>query len=201
MSEPDPFAAPSPAWPPPTVDGAGTGAPRMGGGTKVALFAGVALVAVALGIGASVAVLSRDDDADVRTEMIARLQAVLDMTEAEAECVVDDLDGSTDLTDLARSIDDDVVTSAASAAIIDAWDSCTGALDGLAGDGSYGDDAALDALWDGCAAGDMTSCDDLYRESPFGSEYEVFGDTCGGRSDNGGLCARRSSDGTEDVGD
>lgn len=47
--------------------------------------------------------------------------------------------------------------------------------------GSYGDDPALDALWDACEGGDNAACDDLYMESPFGSEYEDFGDTCGGR--------------------
>ncbi|MFW2513941.1 DUF4190 domain-containing protein [Demequina sp. SO4-13] len=46
---------------------------------------------------------------------------------------------------------------------------------------AYGDDPALDALWDDCAAGDNTACDDLYSESPLGSEYEEFGDSCGER--------------------
>lgn len=47
--------------------------------------------------------------------------------------------------------------------------------------GSYGDDPALDRLWDACAAGDGDACDDLYRQSPVFSDYEEFGDTCGGR--------------------
>jgi hypothetical protein len=46
---------------------------------------------------------------------------------------------------------------------------------------TYGDDPDLDVLWDACAAGDGAACDDLYVESPFGSEYEEFGETCGGR--------------------
>ncbi len=46
--------------------------------------------------------------------------------------------------------------------------------------GGYGDDPQFDALWDACAAGDMAACDDLYALSPIGSEYEAFGDTCGG---------------------
>ena len=46
---------------------------------------------------------------------------------------------------------------------------------------SYGDDPELDALYDACAAGDGDACDDLYYQSPFGSEYEEFGNTCGGR--------------------
>ncbi|MFB9953653.1 DUF4190 domain-containing protein [Cellulomonas denverensis] len=53
---------------------------------------------------------------------------------------------------------------------------------------TYGDDPELDALWDSCAAGDMGACDDLYYESPFGSEYENFGDTCGNREDGNSFC-------------
>jgi len=47
--------------------------------------------------------------------------------------------------------------------------------------GAYGDDASLDALWDACEGGDMAACDELYFESPFGSAYEEFGNTCGNR--------------------
>src|SRR5262245_11831226 len=46
---------------------------------------------------------------------------------------------------------------------------------------SYGDDPALDALWDACDGGDGQACDDLYWQSPVGSEYEAFGNTCGER--------------------
>ncbi|PYF99060.1 hypothetical protein SAMN05216184_10982 [Georgenia satyanarayanai] len=56
------------------------------------------------------------------------------------------------------------------------------ALVGLVGGGrAYGEDADLDRLWDSCAEGDAQACDDLYLESPVGSEYEEYGDTCGGR--------------------
>jgi hypothetical protein len=55
---------------------------------------------------------------------------------------------------------------------------------------AYGDDAALDALWDACESGDMQACDDLYFDSPFGSEYEDFGDTCGNRQAPGQYCAQ-----------
>ena len=55
--------------------------------------------------------------------------------------------------------------------------------------GTYGDDAELDKLWDGCEAGEMQACDDLYLQSPFDSEYEAFGDTCGGRNEPSGFCA------------
>ncbi|RMI08817.1 DUF4190 domain-containing protein [Cellulomonas triticagri] len=56
-----------------------------------------------------------------------------------------------------------------------------GAADTGASSGGYGSDPALDALYDACAAGDGTACDDLYWASPEGSSYEDFGLTCGGR--------------------
>ena len=46
---------------------------------------------------------------------------------------------------------------------------------------TYGDNPELDAMWDGCAAGDGAACDDLYLNSEFGTQYEEFGNTCGGR--------------------
>jgi hypothetical protein len=46
----------------------------------------------------------------------------------------------------------------------------------------YGDDRALDRLWDGCEAGDGEACDRLFAQSPVGSEYEQFGLTCGNRN-------------------
>ncbi|MFV0634227.1 DUF4190 domain-containing protein [Demequina sp.] len=46
---------------------------------------------------------------------------------------------------------------------------------------SYGDNAYLDGLWDQCEAGSDVACDDLYFESPSGSGYEAFGESCGGR--------------------
>jgi hypothetical protein len=46
---------------------------------------------------------------------------------------------------------------------------------------SYGEDPELDALWDACADGDGAACDELYYISPVNSDYEEFGNTCGGR--------------------
>jgi hypothetical protein len=62
---------------------------------------------------------------------------------------------------------------------------------GVTSDAStYGDDAALDELWDACEAGDGQACDDLYVQAPSGSEYERFGDTCGNRFEPGTvICA------------
>lgn len=59
------------------------------------------------------------------------------------------------------------------------------------GESAYGDDPVLDGLHDDCAAGDMAACDELYWDSPIGSEYETFAVSCGGTRDgfNGGTCA------------
>ena len=46
----------------------------------------------------------------------------------------------------------------------------------------FGEDTALDNLARACQDGDWESCDDLYYDSAFGSGYEEYGDTCGGRN-------------------
>lgn len=54
---------------------------------------------------------------------------------------------------------------------------------------TYGDDPVLDRLWDDCEGGDRAACDGLFFAAPAGSDYEAFGDTCGGTRDpGGGLC-------------
>ncbi|WP_084106048.1 DUF4190 domain-containing protein [Demequina sp. NBRC 110056] len=70
------------------------------------------------------------------------------------------------------------VAIAGATAAIDAFDDLDTVVDSEA---TYGSDAYLDGLWDACEAGDDTACDDLYAESPFGSGYEAFGESCGGR--------------------
>ncbi|MDO5495014.1 MAG: hypothetical protein Q4G64_04815 [bacterium] len=45
---------------------------------------------------------------------------------------------------------------------------------------AYGSDPYLDGLHDECAAGDRDSCTALYHGSSYGTEYQVFGRTCGG---------------------
>jgi hypothetical protein len=47
---------------------------------------------------------------------------------------------------------------------------------------TYGDDPALDALWDACAGGDDAACEELFYSSPVDSGYEAFALTCGGRA-------------------
>lgn len=66
----------------------------------------------------------------------------------------------------------------------------------------YGDDASLDALYDECEAGDFAACDSLYLDSPYGSEYEAFGSTCGGtRNPAYGICDQaENSEETTDLG-
>jgi hypothetical protein len=39
----------------------------------------------------------------------------------------------------------------------------------------------FDDLAQSCYEGDMRSCDQLFNETPVGSDYEAYGDTCGGR--------------------
>jgi hypothetical protein len=53
---------------------------------------------------------------------------------------------------------------------------------GLPGPKRRGDDPVLDAMWDQCAAGFGSVCDELFDEAPMGSEYESFGASCGGRT-------------------
>jgi len=53
---------------------------------------------------------------------------------------------------------------------------------------NYGSNPTLDRLWDSCSAGNFGACDDLYFQSPSGSPYEYFGDSCGLRNEPAGLC-------------
>jgi hypothetical protein len=47
--------------------------------------------------------------------------------------------------------------------------------------GDLGDNATFDALASDCESGDLVACDDLYGQTPAGSDYEAYGRTCGGR--------------------
>jgi hypothetical protein len=57
----------------------------------------------------------------------------------------------------------------------------------------------LDRLQDACAGGDWQACDDLYSESPAGSEYEAFGETCGNRVETEMWCVDYYNE--DDAGD
>jgi hypothetical protein len=55
-----------------------------------------------------------------------------------------------------------------------------------AAEGSYGSDPQLDRLQDQCGDGDTDACDQLFWDSPLGSEYEDYAQAHGGGSDNSG---------------
>jgi hypothetical protein len=59
---------------------------------------------------------------------------------------------------------------------------------------TYGDDPELDALWEGCEAGDWQACDDLFDESEDGSDYQEYGYTCGHRTDGRYYCEDEFTD-------
>jgi hypothetical protein len=63
-----------------------------------------------------------------------------------------------------------------------------GSSDTESSSSAEGVDPYLDQLWAECEAGDFQSCDDLYSDSPLGSEYQEFGDTCGNRNVPSGWC-------------
>tara|TARA_B100002019_G_scaffold286831_1_gene297894 strand:- start:108 stop:2510 length:2403 start_codon:yes stop_codon:yes gene_type:complete len=48
----------------------------------------------------------------------------------------------------------------------------------------YGGSAYLDDLYDVCATADEYACHELYLTAPWGSEYKVFGESCGGEINN-----------------
>ena len=94
------------------------------------------------------------------------------LTEDQANCIINGLSGAgialEDVTDEALGDNDPPQE------VIDITIECV-----MGSVGDYGDDAALDALWDQCEAGDGAACDDLWLSSPLGSNYEVFATTCG----------------------
>ncbi|MFQ5558151.1 MAG: hypothetical protein ACE5GB_11675 [Acidimicrobiales bacterium] len=113
------------------------------------------------------------------------------------DCIIGELDAAglsvSDVSDSALGEADippaaqNAITSCLAGAALDdtgGGDTLTGGADG------YGDDPTLDALYDECAAGDGEACDSLYFQSPIGSEYETYGNTCGERfEESPGLCA------------
>ncbi len=65
-----------------------------------------------------------------------------------------------------------------------------------------GDDAGLDQLAQQCHAEDWEACDTLWLTSDVGSDYESYGETCGGRNDpSAGECASTYGDGGPSGGD
>lgn len=143
-----------------------------------------------------------DDTADeeaLRTQIIAA-----GLTEAELDCILETTDFElADLVELETtlgSVGGEEMTPEREAALLACFDTggeIGGETNGadepgqsttfegdcaqVNGPCTYGDDPALDVLWDDCDAGSGAACDALFFDSPSGSEYEHFGDTCGGR--------------------
>ena len=51
------------------------------------------------------------------------------------------------------------------------------------GPNTLGDDPELDRLWRACQDGLGQACDQLFEQSPVGSDYEQFGVSCGNRDE------------------
>lgn len=65
------------------------------------------------------------------------------------------------------------------------------AISTIAPDADELQSAWLDDLADWCLTGDLIACDDLWYESPVGTEWEAIGGTCGGLVPDGsfaGFC-------------
>ena len=92
------------------------------------------------------------------------------------------------------------VTTTAGVTTTTAGVTTTAATTTTSGDSPCGD-PELDALYQDCADGDMQACDDLYMESPAGSECEAFGDTCGGTTSGGTWCTGSPPTTTSGAGD
>lgn len=212
-----PAPPPPPTFPPPAPPGLGGPGgpvdPAAAGSKRGLLIGGGILAAVAAAVAAFL-LLGGDDDGDrdrIRGEMAAQIRSDSDLTNAQAECMADaiiDEIGTERLKDVDFSADDppeglaDDFFKAALASLekCNVDESLFGegdssdTTDESAAEGTYGSDPDLDELYDRCEAGDYQACDDLYNESPTGSEYEEFGDTCGGRNDPSGYCVELYGD-------
>lgn len=107
-------------------------------------------------------------------------------TDEQADCAMEKLDelgiDPETLTD--DALGDDEPPQAATEAVA----SCLLGIDLDGGETLI--DAQLDEWYAQCEAGDGAACDNLYLQSPIGSDYEAFGNTCGGRVPDGALsCA------------
>ena len=172
------------------VGGGGTPSDRKGPPVKRTLFVIATIVALLAGACSST-------DEQFR-------ESLLDdgFSEEQADCVLDGLDAAgidpADLTDQALGNDlppEEALEVTAACFFGSAFEDMAERIaDGddisfdldtsgssSSGVDDYGDDPAMDALFDACQAGDGAACDELYWSSPLGSRYEDFGNTCGGR--------------------
>ena len=190
----DPYAAAAGGTVPPAASPAA--ANGGGGGNKTPLIIGGVVLLVLLAIGAFL-VLGGDDEVD-QGELAAAFRDQ-GMPEEQAECFAGELSGVFTESRI-RELDGGAEpTAEESMAMLAAVGECglggfEGGDIGMEEGDSYGDNPTLDALWDACEDGDGDACDDLYFQSPVGSEYEEFGDTCGGRRDGGSLCSGEDLD-------
>ena len=60
-----------------------------------------------------------------------------------------------------------------------------GCLANADGPVAEGDDPILDLLVEQCRRGNNQACDELFTDSPAGSEYSIYGQTCGNRLPEG----------------
>jgi hypothetical protein len=197
-----------------------------GGSGRRRLLAGGILAALALAVGGLIAVIADDGSSsksNLRAELAAKFKSEGDLSQSDAECLadyyIDDLGADAfkdiDLDDPSSeppselqdefiatglkagqkcNIDGFTADSTTTTTTIGTTDSSTGG-----GDGTYGSDPELDALYDACAAGDFQACDDLYDRSELGSEYEGFADSCGNRNEPQGYCVDLYSNGGTDT--
>ncbi len=197
-----------PSYTPPPAPSGPVGSDGSGASKRGLLIGGGILAAVILAVIAFMA-LGGDDESDVRTQLAAQFRENSDLSAAQADCVaghvVDEI-GADRFEDVDFDADEppaDLAEDLFSAAN-DSLDACEIDPADFAGTGDgekepnddepngdvdgYGDDDDLDALYDDCEAGDYEACDELYNQSPSGSAYEEFGDTCGERNDPSGYC-------------
>lgn len=210
-----PTAPGAPAPPPPYVPTA----PVSGGGSKKGLLVGGGiLAAIAIAVGAVMALGGGDDGDDkLRTELVAKFRQEGDLSRSDAECLADfylddlgadafkGIDLSDPDSDPPKALEDEFQATGIKAVrecdiaglVPEESSSTTDTTDGSSddGDGTYGSDPVLDALYDDCAGGDYAACDELYDKSPLGSDYEAFADSCGERNDPQGYCVDVYGDG------
>jgi hypothetical protein len=212
-------APPTPWWPaPPHAAHAEAPAPSRRSGAKVAALVGGGLLVVAVGVASVVALGGGDDDTAAGTGS-RDVPAETDPTDppGEAPSAGDDTSINTIPVDETEELPDsygdnsyldglsedclngdlvacdDLWSDSPVDSDYEAFANTCGARVMLPFEGScnyefvegYSDDV-MD-----CDAGDMTACDFLYEDSAVGSLYEIFGATCGLRTDElvNGACA------------
>jgi hypothetical protein len=211
-----PAPPPPPSYTPPAPVTGGPVGPVGSGGSRKGLFIGIGVLAA---VAIAVAVLlmgGGDDKSDVRALLASKLQDEEDtLSGDQADCVADllvDEAGEDAFKDVDFSADDppeEFISAFIAVGPDEFVDKCgidestfTGSTDSgdgeSTGDGTYGSDPELDALYDDCKDGDYQACDDLYNQSPSGSEYEDFADTCGDRNEPSGYCVDIYEDGGGD---